>query len=71
MPHRYTLAEFPGLIRREGGLVGLFMQTGLDPDHAPVELQQLVGNANELEMRLRAVWYQIAEVCGYDEDEES
>lgn len=69
MPHRYTLEEFPDLIRREGGLVGLFMQTGLDPDHAPVELEQLVGDANELEMRLRAAWDQIAETCGYDPEE--
>lgn len=70
MPHRYTLAEFPDLIRREGGLVPLFMQTGIDPDHAPVELERLVGDANALEMRLRAVWDRIAEICGYDEDEE-
>lgn len=69
MPHRYTLEEFPDLIRREGGLVGLFMQTGLDPDHAPVELEQLVGDANELEMRLRAAWDQIAETCGYGPEE--
>lgn len=71
MPHRYTLAEMPDLIRREGGLVGLFMQTGMNPDHAPVEIEQLVGDANELEMRLLAVWGQIAEICGYDENEEN
>lgn len=71
MSHRYTLAEFPALIRREGGLIGLFMQTGMDPEHAPVELEQLVGDANALEMRLRAAWEQIAEICGYDEDEEN
>lgn len=69
MARRYTLAEFPALIRREGGLVGLFMQTGLDPGHAPVELEELVGDANELEMRLRAVWERIAETCGYDTEE--
>lgn len=71
MAHRYSLAEFPDLIRREGGIVDLFMKTGLDPEHAPVELEELVGDANELEMRLRAVWEQIAEMCGYDEDEEN
>lgn len=69
--HRYKLAEFPALIRREGGLVSLFMHTGVRPEEAPVELEHLVGDANELEMRLRAVWEQIAEMCGYDEDEEN
>lgn len=71
MPHRYTLAEFPDLIRRKGGLVSLFMQTGVNPDEAPLELEQLVGDANALEMRLRAVWDQIAETCGYDAEQEN
>lgn len=71
MPHRYTLEEFPGLIRREGGLVDLFLKTGLDPQHAPEELVEDVTEINILAKYMRRRFESLAQICGYNPDEES
>lgn len=70
MARRYTLAEFPDLIRREGGLVDLFMKTTISAGQAPVEIQTEVREINRLHVELDRLMDQIAEICGYDEDEE-
>lgn len=52
MAHRYTLAEFPGLIRREGGLVDLFMKTGMRLEETPLELFNMTMKVNALAAEL-------------------
>lgn len=71
MPHRYTLAEFAGLIRREGGLVPLFMQTRVSASEVPDELCAEVAEINRLRVQMEQLMSQVAETCGYDEDEEN
>ena len=70
MSHRYTLAEFPDLIRREGGLVDLFMKTGIDPKHVPEELVEDVTEINILVKRMQMRFELLSAICGYDPDEE-
>lgn len=69
MPHRYTLTEFPGLIRREGGLVNLFMKTTIGVADVPPEIQAEVREINRLHVELDRLMDRVAEICGYDEDE--
>lgn len=38
MPQIYTLAEFPDLIAKNGGMIRMFVDVGIDPEHAPAEL---------------------------------
>lgn len=71
MSHRYTLAEFPNLIRREGGLVDLFCKTGIDPKQVPEELVEDVTEINILVKYMRRRFESLSAICGYDEDEES
>lgn len=70
MAHRYALAEFPGLIRREGGIVDLFCKTGIDPKHVPEELVEDVTEINILVNRMRQRLESLSTTCGYDGDEE-
>lgn len=70
MPGRYNLAEFPDLIRSQGGLVPLFMQTGVRLEESPLELFNMVMKANALAAELQLQLDAIAEACGYDPDEE-
>lgn len=69
MAHRYTLAEFPDLIRREGGLVDLFMKTTIGVAQAPAEIAAEVREINRLHVELDRIMDRVAEICGYDEDE--
>ncbi len=71
MTHRYTLAEFPDLIRREGGLVDLFCKTSIDPKHVPEELVEDVTEINILVKYMRRRFESLSVICGYDEDEEN
>lgn len=71
MPHRYTLDEFPGLIRREGGMVDLFCKTGLDPKCVPDELVEDVTEINILAKYMQRRFDSLAEICGYNPDEEN
>lgn len=71
MPHCYTLADMPGLIRREGGLVGLFIQTTIGVADVPAEIQAEVREINRLHVELDRLMDRVAEICGYDEDEEN
>lgn len=71
MSHRYSLAEFPDLIRREGGLVDLFMKTTIGAGQAPVEIQAEVREINRLHVELDRPIDRVVEICGYSEDEEN
>lgn len=71
MPHRYTLDEFPGLIRREGGLVPLFMQTKVSAADVPDEICAEVTEINRLRVRIEECIDRVARACRYDEDEEN
>jgi hypothetical protein len=71
MPHRYRLDEFPGLIRREGGLVPLFMLTKVSASEVPDKLCAEVAEINRLRVQMEQLMDRVAEVCGYDEDKEN
>jgi predicted metal-dependent TIM-barrel fold hydrolase len=71
MSHRYTLAEFPALIRCEGGLVDLFCKTGIDPKCVPEELAEDVTEINILVKRMQARFESLSTICGYDANEDA
>lgn len=71
MAHRYTLAEFPDLICRKGGLINLFCKTGINPKCVPEELVEDVTEINILVNRMRLRFESLSAICGYDEDEEN
>lgn len=71
MAHRYTIEELPNLIRREGGMVDLFMKTTMAEGEAPDEIWTDVVEINRLWWLLQERFRRVAEACGYDEDEEN
>jgi hypothetical protein len=71
MTDPYTLAEFPDLIAKNGGMIRMFVDVGIDPEHAPAELADEIKALNVVIEQLGPHLERIAELCGYDFDVEN
>ncbi len=71
MTQPYTLAEFPDLIAKNGGMIRLFVDVGVDPEHAPAELAAEIKALNAVIEQLDPHFERIAALCGYDFDVEN
>jgi hypothetical protein len=69
MAHRYEIAEFADLIRREGGMWNLFGDVGITPEQAPPGMAVLVEATNRGVEYLNFMFGEIAKACGYREDD--
>jgi len=67
----YTLAEFPDLIRKNGGMIRFFVDVGIDPEWAPSELSDEIKALNAVIEQLGPHFERIAEICNYDFDVEN
>jgi Tryptophan RNA-binding attenuator protein inhibitory protein len=66
MTSPYTVAEFPNLIAKNGGMIRTFVDVGIDPEHAPTELADEIKALNAVIEQLGPHFERIAVLCGYD-----
>lgn len=71
MTQLYTLTEFSDLIAKNGGMIRMFVDVGIDPEHAPAELADEIKALNAVIEQLGPHFERIATLCGYDFDVEN
>lgn len=71
MTQLYTLSELSNLIAKNGGMIRMFVDVGIDPEQAPAELADEIKALNAVIDQLGPHFERIAEACGYDFDVEN